>query len=216
MIRDVNLIGHLPLYVQGYREIKGIMNAEEPEVQLVEDISEVIKDNMFILHTDEEGIKRYENMFGVTPQKSDSLYDRQIRVLTKYTNTVVYTLRGLIERLNAICGAENYTLELIPDEYKIKIGLHLRVSKLNPIVSPMLVDMIPANMFCEYSVNYNTHGVIAKYPRYLLMQFTNQEIFDELTDEHISATCDNITNYTMESFEDVYCEHMVNFGMRKV
>ena len=57
MIRDVNLIGHLPLYVQGYREIKGIMDAEEPEVQLVEDISEVIKDNMFILHADEEGIK---------------------------------------------------------------------------------------------------------------------------------------------------------------
>lgn len=216
MIREVNLIEHLPLYIQGYREIQGIMNAENPEMQVVEDASEIIKDNMFVLYTNEAGIKRYEKMFGLTPSKTDSLYARQSKVLAQYTNTVIYTLRGLIERLNIICGVGNYTLELIPDEYKINIGLHIRVAKLVNTIGSMLADMIPANMLCTYIVNYNTHEVLAQYPRYLLMQFTHQELYDESIEDNFSATCDNITNYTMESFESVSCEHMANYGMRKV
>lgn len=216
MIRKVNLIDHLPLYLQGYREIQGIMNAENPELQSVEDASETIKDNMFILYTDEAGIKRYEHIFGLTPSTNDSLQNRQAKVLAQYTNTVIYTLRGLIDRLNIICGADNYTLELISDEYKISIGLHLRVKKLINTISSMLTDMIPANMLCIYTINYNTHEILAKYPTYLLMQFTHQELYDEPIEDNISATCDNITNYTMESFEAVSCENMANYGMRKV
>lgn len=216
MIREVNLIGHLPLYIQGYREIQGIMNAEEPELQLVEDASETIKDNMFVLYTDEAGIKRYEKMFGLIPLQNDSLSNRQTKVLAQYTNTVIYTMRGLIERLNIICGVDNYTLELIPDEYKINIGLHLRVKNLLSTISSMFIDMIPANILCTYNINYNTHEVLAKYPRYLLMQFTHQELYDEPIEDNISATCDNITNYTMGSFESICCEHMADYGMRKV
>lgn len=216
MIRDVNLIDHLPPYVQEYREIKGIMNAENPELQLVEDDSEKIKDNMFVLYTDDVGIKRHEKMFGLTPLKNDTLYNRQSKVLAQYTNTVIYTLRGLIERLNVICGVGNYTLELISDVYKINISLHLRVKNLISTVSSMLVNMIPANILYTCVVNYNTHEVLAKYPRYLLMQFTHKELYELPIEDNISATCDNITNYTMESFESVSCEHMANYGMRKV
>lgn len=216
MIRKVDLIGHLPLYIQEYREIQGIMNAEEPELQSMEDDSEKIKDNMFILYTDEVGIRRYENMFGLTPSKNDSLSNRQAKVLAQYTNTVIYTMRGLIERLNIICGVGNYTLDFDADKYEINISLHLRVKDLLGTISSMLMDMLPANILCKYTINYNTHEFLAKYPTYLLMQFTHQELYEEVIDDNISTSCDNITNYTMESFESVCCEHMSNFGMRKV
>lgn len=215
MIREVNLIGHLPLYMQDYREMQGIMNAEDPELQVVEDASETIKDNLFVLYTDEAGIRRYEDMFGLTSSKNETLHNRQTKVLALYTNTVIHTLRGLIERLNVICGVDNYTLEMIPNEYKIRIGLHLRVSKSINAITSMLTDMIPANMLCTCDINYNAHEVLAKYPGYLLMQFTHEELRDKLIEDNFSATCDNITNYTMESFESVSCEHMVNYGMRK-
>ena len=153
MIKEVDLIDYLPLCVQNYREIKGIMKAEEPELQMVGYDSEKIKDNMFVLSTDEVGIKRYENMFGLTPLKDDTLSNRQAKVLAQYTNTVIYTLRGLIERLNVICGVDNYTLELISDEYKINISLHLRVKDLINTINSMFVDMIPANMLCTYVIN---------------------------------------------------------------
>lgn len=216
MIREANLIDHLPLYVQDYREIQAIMNAENPELQLVEDISEKIKDDMFVLYTDEIGIKRYENMFGLMPSKNDSLSNRQAKVLAQYTNTVIYTLRGLVERLNIICGVGNYTLNFNTDKYEINISLHLCVKNLLNTISSMLIDMIPANILCTCNINYNTHELLTKYPTYLLMQFTHQELYDETIEDDISSTCDNITNYTMESFESVSCEHMANYGMRKV
>lgn len=216
MIREVNLIDHLPSYVQDYREIQGIMDAENPELQSAEDASEIIKNNMFVLYADEAGIKRYEDMFGLIPSKNDSLYDRQSRVLSQYTNSVIYTLRGLIDRLDIVCGVGNYKLELIADEYKINVRLHLHAKNLINTIGSMFTTMIPANMLCAYGVDYNTHKLLAKFPTYLLMQFTHQELYDEIIEENISATCDNITNYTVESFQSVHCEHMRNYGMRKV
>lgn len=216
MIRDVNLIGYLPLYVQEYREIQHIMNAEEPEFQLVEDDSEIIKDNMFILYTNEVGIKRYEDMLGLTALQNDTLYNRQVKVLSYYTNTVVYTLRGLIERLNIICGVGNYVVALNANEYELNVSLHVRVKNLFNTINAILKDMIPANMVWTCVIVYNTHEALSVYPHYILMQFTHQELYDTAIDDNISATCDNITNYTMESFESVSCENMANFGMRKV
>lgn len=186
MIRLVDLIGHLPLFVQNFRETQGIMKAEEPEVQSLEDASEVIKDNMFVVSTDEAGIERYEKMFGLTASQNDSLQNRQARVLTHYTNSVIHTLRGLIERLNIVCGADNYTLELIPGEYKIKINLHIRVKNLINTVRSMLTDMIPANMLCVFTIDYNTHEDLARYTIHQLMQLTHEELQGEILEERIS------------------------------
>ena len=85
MAREVNLIDHLPSYLQEYREIQGIMNAENPEFQLLENTSETLKDNMFAISTNEEGIKRHEKMFGLTASKNDNLQSRQGKVLAQYT-----------------------------------------------------------------------------------------------------------------------------------
>lgn len=216
MIRTVNLIDHLPSYIQKYREIQGIMNAENPEVQLVEDASETIKNNMFVLHTDEAGIQRYEKMFGLTPLKNDNLDDRQRKVLSHYTNSVIYTLQGLINRLNAICGVDNYTIELIPNEYKINIKLRFSIKSSLPAISSMLFDMIPANMICNCAVERNTHVVLSEYPNYLLSQFTHVELQDELIDSMVSTKCEDIANHKMESLKTVCCEHITNYGARKV
>lgn len=216
MIREVNLIGHLPLYIQEYREIQGIMNAENPELQLVEDTSETIKNNMFVLHTDEAGVERYENMFGLVSSKNDSLSDRRTRVLAQYTNSVTYTMNGLIERLNMICGVDNYTLEMIPDEYTIKIELYPRIENLIGTIQSMLVEMIPANMDWTCVVRCNKYKFLTEYPIYLLQQFTHQELYEKTIDDHISAKCENIATYTVESFESIYCEHISTYGMRKV
>ena len=216
MIREVNLISHLPSYIQSYREIQGIMNAEEPELQLIEDDSETIKDNMFILYTNEEGIKRYEKMLGLLPLKGDNLYNRQAKVLAQYTNTVIYTLRGLKERLDVICGVDNYTIKFIPNEYKIDINLHLNIKNLVNTITSMIKNMIPANMICTCNVNYNTHKMFTNYPIYLLMQFTHYELYSEVIENNISVTCDNIANYTTESVEAISCENLSTYGMRKV
>ena len=187
MVRDIDLITHLPLFLQEYREFQAIAKAENPEFQAVCDASEIVKDNIFVLHTNDTGISRYEKMFGLQPSTNDSLQNRQAKVLERYTNTVTYTMRGFVERLNAICGAGNYTVELIPDEYRINVTLELPVAKLVNTISSMLGDMLPANMLCTYSVNYNTHGQIAVYDHQTLGDVTHNEIKTEPLEELFSS-----------------------------
>ena len=179
MVRDIDLITHLPLFLQEYREFQAIANAENPEFQSVCDASEIVKDNIFVIHTNDTGISRYEKMFGLQPSANDSLQNRQAKVLERYTNTVTYTMRGFVERLNAICGAGNYTVELIPNEYKIVVTLELSVAKLVNTISSMMCDMLPANMLCVYRVNYNTHGQLAVYDHQTLGGFAHNELKTE-------------------------------------
>ena len=179
MVRDIDLIAHLPAYLQEFRELQGITKAENPEFQSVCDTSEIVKDNIFVLHTNETGISRYEKMFGLQPAKNDNIQNRQAKVLERYTNTVVYTMRGFVERLNAICGSGNYAVELIPDEYRINVILDISVGKLVNTIGSMMGDMIPANMLCTYTVDYNKHELFSKYTYHFLSQFTNDELKTE-------------------------------------
>ena len=45
MIREVELLNHLPLFIQEYREIREIMKSENPEIQSLEDETEIIFNN---------------------------------------------------------------------------------------------------------------------------------------------------------------------------
>lgn len=218
MIRNVNLINHLPPFVQEYREIQYIAHAENPEFQALVDLSETVKNNMFVVRANETGIARYEEMLGLTPTKDDDLESRRARVLSKYTNTSMYTYRGLIERLDAVCGVGNYTVELYPAEYTIKIMLNLRAKNLLGAIKPMIDEMIPANMICVYEITYNTHGDLAQYPHYLLKQFTHQELRDLSIRDNISAACDNLANYVCGDIGTGWLsfENLQTYGMRKV
>ena len=179
MVRNINLIGHLPAYLREYRELQGIANSENPEFQSACDASEIVKDNIFVLHTNETGVARHEKMFGLKPANSDNLQNRQAKVLERYTNTVIYTMRGFVERLNAICGAGNYTVQLIPEEYRINVLLDISVGKLVNTIGSMMGDMIPANMLCTYTVDYNKHDLFSQYTHQFLSQFTHDELRSE-------------------------------------
>ena len=216
MIREVKLIDYLPEFLREYREIQGIMNAENPELQSIEDVSENVKDNMFVSYKNNAGIERYERMFGLTPNQSDTLHDRQMTVLTQYTNSTIYTMRGLIERLDVICGVNNYTVQLIPDEYKMNINLNLRIKNVRNTINTMLIDMLPANILLACDILYNTHELLSQYPTYILGQFTHQELREEIIEDNVSATCDNLANYTMDGLKSISCENISRFGMRKV
>ena len=216
MIRNVNLIDHLPPYLRSYREMQVIMDAENPEFQSVEDASEIVKNNMFVLSTDKTGVERYEKMFDIKPSRDDSLANRQAAVLVRYTNMVIYTLRGLIERLDIMCGVDKYMLELISDEYRINITLHFSIKDLTNTVISMVSNMIPANMTCTYSIKYSTHKNLSNYPHYILMQFMHQELHDGVYENNISATCENISKYKTQNFELISCKNVSTYGMRKV
>ena len=216
MNRTIDLKSYLPLFIQEYFQIQHIMNAEEPEIQGLVNELETVKDNIFVTSASEKGIERFEKMLDLKSSSNDTLQARIARVMARYTSVTTYTMGGLIERLDAICGADNYILEFNPNEYRINIAFSLRVKNVMNIIDEMMRDMIPANMECIYKLQYNTHETLSKYPSYILEQLTHRELSDCIIDDLISTSCDNLSNYKMETLKELSCENISTFGMRKV
>lgn len=146
MIRDVNLIEHLPLFLQKFRELNHVMDAENPEFQLVADESEIIKDNQFIETSDLVGIARFEKLLNIIPLADDNLESRISRVLTRWNDVIPYTYRAFIEKLIVLCDGLNFTVNKNFNEYKMEIITHLELSGQVDELQYLFEYMIPVNL----------------------------------------------------------------------
>jgi len=146
MIRDVNLIEHLPLFLQKFRELNHVMDAENPEFQLVADESEIIKNNQFIETSDLVGIARFEKLLNIIPLADDNLESRISRVLTRWNDVIPYTYRAFIEKLIVLCDGLNFTVNKNFNEYKMEIITHLELSGQVDELQYLFEYMIPVNL----------------------------------------------------------------------
>lgn len=162
MIREVNLLSHLPEYVQEYQEIFEIMKTENPELQLSMDESEIIKNNLFILTCNETGIARFEKLLGIFPEDDDSLEARIARVLVRWNDGIPYTYRGLLRKLDAMCGQGNY--EALPNwnDYELYLTTHFTLSGQVSELDRLLEKMIPANIavICWNKLQHTIEGQV--------------------------------------------------------
>lgn len=137
------------------------MNAENHEFQTIEDASEVIKDNQFILTCDENGISRFEQLLNIVPNNNDTLNVRISRVLARWNETIPYTYRSLIEKLNIICGDGNYQIVPNFNEYEMELIVNLPLSGQVEELDYMLPYLIPANIVVK-SKNVISHKIEGK------------------------------------------------------
>lgn len=146
MIRDVNLIEHLPLFIQQFREIKQIMDAENPEFQIAADESEIIKNNQFIETCNLVGISKFESLLNIHSVSDDTLESRISRVLMRWNDVVPYTYKALVQKLMVLCGGLNFTINRNFNEYKMEIITHLELSGQVDELQYLLGYMIPVNL----------------------------------------------------------------------
>lgn len=146
MIRNVNLIEYLPPFIQDYREIKHIMNTENPEFQLAIEESEKIKNNQFIQTSDLIGIAKFEKLLKIIPSADDTLESRISRVLTRWNDVIPYTYKALIQKLITLCNGLNFTINNNFNEYKMEIITHLELSGQVDELQYLLGYIIPVNI----------------------------------------------------------------------
>lgn len=158
-----DLTKYLPPFIAEYREIAAVLDSENIEFNDLGGQSADVLDNMFIESANEYGISRYEKMLGITFFANDTLEDRKFRVLTKYNETTPYTLRSLDEMLKNICGENGYILELIADEYTVKVQIALKVKKQAEIVGEALGRILPCNMLYSVELLFNTWKLVKNY-----------------------------------------------------
>lgn len=146
MIRDVKLLDYLPEFMQEYREMKYLMLAENPEIQELEDETETIKNNQFILTCSESGISKYEKLVGILPDPGSGMEERKKRIIEKWGTAVPYNYARFVQRLNQLCWNEGYVIRPHFEQYKIELLVSLAERGQIRDLEWICETYIPANM----------------------------------------------------------------------
>ena len=174
------LIDYLPKFMQDYREIHTIMEAEQPEFDSAWVQGENALADQFIMDATEYGVMRWESMLKITPKDTDSLDERKFRILTKLNQELPYTLTKLKEALTTLCGADGFSINVQSAEYHIEVKLALENQNNYQEVVNLLTKMIPANMTQTVQVLYNPHAVFTLMKHTQLASYTHDQLRKEV------------------------------------
>ena len=178
---NVNLLSYLPQFMQEYREIRRIMESEEPELRLLWELLRKVFNNQFIQYCDEDGIIKFEEMLGLHRYENDTLEIRIFRVLTYWNDQIPYTWRVLVNRMDQLCGTGNYELRPNFNAYELGITTKFDDAKKYDELNNMLKTILPANLgfnsiniltpktenrmyVTNGAINYMRYEIIAKLP----------------------------------------------------
>ncbi len=177
--KTFNIIEHLPDVSKNFKEIKAITSVENIELTILDEKIKELKNNQFFLFCNEKGISRFEELLKITPKVTDTLEDRQFRVLARYNSTIPYTFENLIKQLSILCGEGGFTCELFNEEYLLKVRVELFVKVMYREVEKLLEKVLPANIVADLDLRYNQYKTLEKFTHGELGSFTHEFLRNE-------------------------------------
>lgn len=179
-IREIDLTGYLPDPLTDVREMRAIMEAETPTVRAIWQACEDCMNDQFITEATENGIARREEMLHITPQATDTLEDRRLRVLSRYNENIPYTRRSLAGILESLCGPNGYELHITTATFTVVAKVALAAKKQETIIAETLERILPYNMVFSVELLYNTWAKVRGYTWGALAPLTWKEIKEEV------------------------------------
>lgn len=168
-----------PILLKTY-EFPLLCETEQPEIDRLHDAADAVLDAQFLSTAGEYAIQRYEKIFGVVPQDTDTLDERRFKVLTRINTQLPFSVRRLRQQLETLCGADGYKLELDGDRYTLTVKVALTAKRNQQAVEELLADIVPANMVCITSLLYNQHADLTRFTHAQLALLTHFEIREEV------------------------------------
>lgn len=168
-----------PILLKTY-EFPLLCDTEQPEIDHLHDAADAVLDAQFLSTAGEYAIQRYEKIFGVVPQDTDTLDERRFKVLTRINTQLPFSVRRLRQQLETLCGADGYKLELNGDRYTLTVKVALTAKRNQQAVEELLADIVPANMVCTTSLLYNQHADLTRFTHAQLALLTHFEIREEV------------------------------------
>ena len=168
-----------PILLKTY-EFPLLCETEQPEIDRLHDAADAVLDAQFLSTAGEYAIQRYEKIFGVVPQDTDTLDERRFKVLTRINTQLPFSVRRLRQQLSTLCGADGYKLEMNGDRYTLTVKVALTAKRNQQAVEELLADIVPANMVCTTSLLYNQHADLTRFTHAQLALLTHFEIREEV------------------------------------
>ena len=146
MAKEVDLLSYWMPVLRQLKDLRAIAKTEEVEVKALLEACDRTLSNFFISTADEYGISHFENMMGITPDEGADLETRRYTVLINWVDNSAYTSRELYNRLVALCGDGEVTIDNQYDDYTIDITVDAGGRGSFDAVSTLVMNMLPCNL----------------------------------------------------------------------
>ena len=168
-----------PILLKTY-EFPLLCDTEQREFDRLNTAVDEVLDAQFVSTAGERGIERYEQIFSIVPQDTDTLDERRFRVLAKINAQLPFSIRRLRQQLATLCGDDGYKLEVNGGVYTLTVNVALTAKRNQQAVEELLADIVPANMVCTTSLLYNQHADLTRFTHAQLALLTHFEIREEV------------------------------------
>lgn len=137
---------HLPTYYQGVREIDILADALLYVFKHIESELQTILANNFAQTADEKGVARFEKMLGLVSDTSLDLETRRHQIITKMSQSTIFTQRVLEQNLHDICDFGQYTLTMDYQDFFADIKVRVGKKGMLDVLYDLLYMMLPAHV----------------------------------------------------------------------
>ncbi|MDR1755101.1 MAG: YmfQ family protein [Eubacterium sp.] len=190
MYPKISLFSFLPPFVRNCKEFKYITDIEDFEIECFWELLKKESDNFFIKSSDEDGIKRYENMLKICPKRNDTIEDRITKALLKINENTPFTLRWLKARLADICGIGGFDVVLERNDYIINVEIALAKKDKYEIVESLLNRICPANLIINILNKLNKHLTLHSFAHSQMNKKSHYQLRNEAL----------VMNFTLNNF----------------
>lgn len=171
---------YLPSILLKTYEFPLLCDTEQREFDRLNTAVDEVLDAQFVSTAGERGIERYEQIFSIVPQDTDTLDERRFRVLAKINAQLPFSIRRLRQQLATLCGEDGYRMEIDGGRYMLTVKVALTAKRNQQAVEELLADIVPANMVCTTSLLYNQHTDLTRFTHAQLALLTHFEIREEV------------------------------------
>lgn len=150
---QTRIIDHYPPVIRQIKDIQQIAAAEEEEFRCLREGIKGCEERMFILTADREGLSCFERVLGITPRKKDTIEERRVRILAKWSDRMPYTKRLLLKKMEALCRGQPFKVEVPDGDYEVRVSVDIEPG-MEPIltdVQEMLEGFLPLNLYFDLS-----------------------------------------------------------------
>ena len=176
------LAEHLPPVLLTTCEFPLLCKAEQIEMDELASAAEGVLCDQFVTTATARGLARYEKIYGIVPQDTDTLDERRFRVLARINAQLPYTVRRLKQLLETLCGEDGYRMALSYGEYLLEVKVALTAKRNLSAVQELLREVVPANMVVSCTLLYNQHRTLARFTHTRLAAYTHRELREEVLD----------------------------------
>lgn len=172
---------YLPPLYNDVLEMTSLLTAEGVVMGTASTEAENTLKDQFIQTATNYGITLFEDVLGIVPNPSTESWEyRRLRLLSRMSTNPPFTEEFLDQHLEQIIGAGNYTIAVYPATYTVSVRILIPARTFFAEAQLLMLDVVPANMIMDISIQYNSYADLAPYTYAQLAALTYYDMREEV------------------------------------